>query len=409
MATVLSEDQPSREAKSRPVGTVGHALELAHSENVKELLDSAATISAGRPIGSQTVSAYDIFLNALAIGKAKPGRSATWWLYEWMAKQANKRKLNSLIKNLVQSVYNPDAWSIRLTGDAEAVLERARMLSKLTMDREKFDARHVIAALSLPDPNKCNESVLRLVQDNLDVDLTKFNDRLIQLIEENPENNERLEVWKEQQKTPTPSPTKAEFNTQFVPDDAEVDHDQLGRGVLAVALARRVHKIWCSLNDATAPEPTRLERPSAETPLIDSATWTGNPTADDSVFFDRHRDNTRGSFVLHLDAPWGGGKTTFANFLARVLNPDGFERDEKSFLQRRYGRVNISTIFLQDPPSVDGASLSVAWPKDARRPWIIVPFNAWQVEHCTPPWWVFLSSDPPALFRFDSSRGESCG
>jgi hypothetical protein len=393
MATVLSGDESSRETESWPVGTVGYAIGLAHSENVRELLDSAATISAGRAIGSQTVSAYDIFLNALAIGKAKPRRSATWWLYEWTAKQASKRKLDSLIKNLVQSVYNPDAWSIRLTNDAEAVLERARILSKLTMGREKFDARHVIAALTLPDPNKCNESVLRLVQDNLDVDLTKFNDRLIQLIEGSLENDEKLEVWKEQQKNPAPSPTKAEFNTQFVPDDAEIDHDELGRGVLAVALARRVHKIWCSLNGAMAPEPTHFERPSAKTmPVIDSATWTGNPEADDSFFFDRHRDNTRGSFVLHLDAPWGGGKTTFANFLARVLNPDGFERDEKSFLQRRYGRVNISTIFLQDPPSANGPSLSASWPEDARRPWIIVPFNAWQVEHCTPPWWVFYQA-----------------
>ena len=98
----------------------------------------------------------------------------------------------------------------------------------------------------------------------------------------------------------------AESNTQFVPDDAEIDRDEFGRGVLAVALARRLHRIWCALNGAMPTNPDPPPSPSAAKAPIDSVTWTGN--ADESCFFDRQRDTTRAAFVVHLDAPWGGGK-----------------------------------------------------------------------------------------------------
>jgi KAP family P-loop domain len=160
-------------------------------------------------------------------------------------------------------------------------------------------------------------------------------------------------------------------NTEFVDDDAEIERDELGRGVLAIALGRRLHKIWRLLNHAMPP------------PIPQSAAMA-------------ERDNTRAAFVMHLDAPWGGGKTTIANFVARVMNPYGFEHGPESFLRVRYGdprTENLSAIFLQDPPS-DGANPDTEddQPEDARRPWIIVPFNAWQVEHVSPPWWVFYQT-----------------
>jgi hypothetical protein len=156
----------------------------------------------------------------------------------------------------------------------------------------------------------------------------------------------------------------------------------------------------------TNPDPP--PSPSAAKAPINSATWTGN--ADTSRFFDRQRDTTRAAFVVHLDAPWGGGKTTFANFLARVLNPYGFEQGKSRFLRERYGEdADISTIFLQDPPSPNeaGRKDDPHWPDDARRPWIIVSFNAWQVEHCAPPWWVFYQAI--RLRCFASVLGEGNG
>ncbi|MDJ0931783.1 P-loop NTPase fold protein [Breoghania sp.] len=178
---------------------------------------------------------------------------------------------------------------------------------------------------------------------------------------------------------PLPPPYNLQTETWFTPDDAETEHDDLGRGVLAIALARRLHLIWCRLNGAQ-PGDMRTER-SVPSKGIDSASWTGR-TETKNRFFDR--DHTRAAFVLHLDAPWGGGKMTFANLLARVLNPTGYSRGAGSFLRERCGDADISGAFLEEEHR--------NWPEDARRPWIVVPFNAWQAEHVTPPWWVFYQT-----------------
>jgi hypothetical protein len=179
-------------------------------------------------------------------------------------------------------------------------------------------------------------------------------------------------------------------DTQFIPDDAEIDCDDLGRGVLAIALARRLHKIWCKLNISIDQSDSNKDRS-----IIDSSSWTGHRDSHQKkYFFDRDRDTARAAFVMHLDAPWGGGKTTFANFVAQVLNPGGREQAEWSFLHQRYGDINLGAIFLEDPPSLDAPVTAggLSWPDDARRPWVTIRFNAWQMEHVSPPWWVFYQT-----------------
>ncbi len=160
-------------------------------------------------------------------------------------------------------------------------------------------------------------------------------------------------------KAPRTEPSVAEATTDFVPDDAEAERDALGRSVLAIGLARRLHKIWRQANDPAAPA-----------------------AAGD-----------RAAFVVHLDGPWGGGKTSFANFLGRVLNPCPPGRPAAWFLRERYPDRDLGGIFLDDPPPDAAAAAALAaLPDDDRRPWIVVGFNAWQAEHCTPPWWVFYQA-----------------
>lgn len=157
---------------------------------------------------------------------------------------------------------------------------------------------------------------------------------------------------------------RREINTGLVLDDAEVDRDTLGRSVLAIGLARRLHRIWYETN---SPE----RRPNA---LVDA----------------------RAAFVVQIDAPWGGGKTSFANFVARTLcpYPHGCV-DAADFLLERYPGRDLRGIFLDDPPTEADAD---AWarlaqvPADGRRPWIVVPFNAWRAEDCSPPWWTFYQT-----------------
>jgi hypothetical protein len=185
-----------------------------------------------------------------------------------------------------------------------------------------------------------------------------------------------------------------ESNTRFIPDDPELEHDELERGVLAIVLGRRLHRIWCSLNHATPISRSRDRTSSTHLDIsIDSSAWTGHVHGEAGTVSHHQRDYGRAAFVVHLDAPWGGGKTTFANFLARVLNPYGFETSGASFLRQRYGNANIGAIFLDDPP-LDGSTKTdlMEWPEESRRPWVVVQFNAWRVEHCEPPWWVFYQT-----------------
>jgi hypothetical protein len=163
-----------------------------------------------------------------------------------------------------------------------------------------------------------------------------------------------------------------ESNTEFVPDDAETERDDLGRSVLAIGLARRLHRIWRAANER-----------------VGATAGSGD----------------RAAFVVHLDAPWGGGKTTFANFLARVLDPLPADGPPAVFLKERYGEADLGGIFLDDPPA-DAAAVErlASLPDHVRRPWIVVTFNAWQVEHCSPPWWVFYQTIRKGCF--DAVRNE---
>ena len=74
-------------------------------------------------------------------------------------------------------------------------------------------------------------------------------------------------------------------DTQFIPDDAEIDCDDLGRGVLAIALARRLHKIWCKLNISIDQSNSDKDRN-----ITDSSSWTGHRDSyQKKYFFDRDR------------------------------------------------------------------------------------------------------------------------
>lgn len=148
-------------------------------------------------------------------------------------------------------------------------------------------------------------------------------------------------------------------------DDAELEHDALGRAPLAVSLAWTLHEVWCT-EQGLAPFPKRA-------PQTDVA-----------------------GFVAQIDAPWGGGKTSFANLVACTLNPS-FQDRPPEFLKTLYpDRSEMHGLFisachetgkLKDPNSDD-----YLWERSARHPWVIVQFNAWRKQHIDPPWWSFYQT-----------------
>ncbi|TPW31775.1 hypothetical protein FJU08_08525 [Martelella alba] len=120
-------------------------------------------------------------------------------------------------------------------------------------------------------------------------------------------------------------------------DGIDASVDDLDRASLAFALAGRLNLIWDALNPVEGGKEQSLQP----------------------------------GFVVHLDAPWGGGKTTFAGFLEYILNPF------KHYVWPGW----LERILLP----LDGS----IWPAKFRRPWHIVHFNAWRHQHVKPQWWTF--------------------
>lgn len=148
----------------------------------------------------------------------------------------------------------------------------------------------------------------------------------------------------------------------FIDDAPQAEDDLLGRAEIAFVLAARLNQIWDEQNPA----------PKADSGKIGLSHRIGL-----KGLFRLHRKRNappEAGFVVHVDAPWGGGKTTFANYLTRILNP-----------YRDPGPVPdwLAALPLND---------ARFWPKAFRRPWHVVTFNAWQNQHVSPPWWCFYQA-----------------
>lgn len=122
-------------------------------------------------------------------------------------------------------------------------------------------------------------------------------------------------------------------------DTVDGSADHLGRANIAYALAGRINEVWDQMNRS-----------------------------------DGKATGAAPGFVIHIDAPWGGGKSTFAEYVAQILNPYRIEGELPDWLKAL--------------PMGDAG----AWPERFRLPWHIVRFNAWQHQHVTPPWWVFYET-----------------
>ncbi|WP_425419096.1 P-loop NTPase fold protein [Oricola indica] len=155
--------------------------------------------------------------------------------------------------------------------------------------------------------------------------------------------------------SPTPERNNRDTESDFLPDhpDAMVDH--LGRSEIAFQLAGRINQIWDSQNG----------EPASKHGLryYLSRLWTGMEAKNWDATLDT-------GFVVHIDARWGGGKTNFAAYVTRILNP-WRDANMPKWLSK-----------LALPEDED-------WMERYRRPWLVVNFNAWKHQHVDPPWWVF--------------------
>jgi hypothetical protein len=106
--------------------------------------------------------------------------------------------------------------------------------------------------------------------------------------------------------------------------------DQLGRRPFAEVLAARIEEVW------------RTQ---------DRSRSKSNATTSETEANGDSSQNPSSGFMIHIDGPWGSGKTSVLNFLR-------------------------------------GALQSADRPID--RKWVVVEFNAWQQQRIRPPWWTLI-------------------
>ena len=97
---------------------------------------------------------------------------------------------------------------------------------------------------------------------------------------------------------------------------------------------------------------------------------------------DRRAGRLAGSFMVHVHAPWGAGKSSLLNFLAADLR----NRDE----HRTDGwHSRVRSLFPSPRRTAD----------DQLSQWIVVEFSAWEHQRLTAPWWWLLSAIQRASAR----------
>jgi hypothetical protein len=247
IADALGETR-KREAKAGPA-TLGEALELAHSQNIRQTLRKAGVISLNRSRDQPWVDSRDLFVAALDTGKDKPPLSPVGSLFGWIQQRNAKGLFDFLERAMPPGDDNRDLSAVSLTRRARSLLSRAVLIARKAANRDEYDDRHLVAALILPDPNGSNEDVLELGREELAINLAEFVESFFELVTKYREvggdgsaaGDESLMAWIEIRKDPPPSPlpllTLAGFTSDSVATGAG---DPLGIAPDVRAFARLI-------------------------------------------------------------------------------------------------------------------------------------------------------------------------
>lgn len=330
---------------SRSPGMVGfcrHVLPFAVSTGGSLVIDVRAAILAVILMGSGAINTSERW--------PARGNAASWVFDELVGKSVGGSALNQdlavhefdvglrVALRLIQ-----DKTTAGLDKHMESVLARARDLAVRTMDGERYSLRHLVFALLERTAEEWGLAGARVA----DSDLAAFRRRVVEEIARNPEAGEQVEAWRaavgltdaasgasqgdggvEALRQSSDAPL-AEGGPEGLRlrRDAPALADKLGRDPFARVLAERLREAWKSQSEDHG---------------------AGGPWGA--------TDQTDRAYFVHLDGPWGSGKSTMINFLRAHLT-------------------------LADQPKA---------PRDQNK-WVIVEFNAWREQRNTPAWWALIS------------------
>lgn len=245
------------------------------------------------------VDTLALFRGIVADGiNAPEAPSTSAWLVRWMrSEEIDPEPLGTPPGGtLVTHAFASGAPVLRSVALTEIVLPDACALAKQTVGRDRADLRHVLFVL-LDQPL---EPLVTMAQTD---QLQRLKAWLVDRIIASPEPGEDVEAWRRLVVRP------AEAVRTLA--DAPALVDSLGRQAFAEVLGARIKEVGATLRDGGA-----------------------------------GRDS---SFILHMDGPWGSGKSSILNFL-------------KADLERAEPR------------------------------WLVVEFNAWRNQDRNPPWWPLISA-----------------
>ena len=230
----------NRRIKGAPA-RLGEAFELADSDAVRRLLQIAGWIAISHAEDHPSVDGRDLFVASLKAAEDTPYGSALTWLYDWIKQNGSGEALsNNLARWVPRGFDHRDLSAVPLTKRARAILARARIIAEKTANRNLYGARHIIAALTLPDSNECNDDVFRFARVEFGANLSGFHDNLFELVKKY-EVDESLEAWEEIRREPPPSPLSVLTLAGFTSDSvATGGGDPLGIAPDVRAFARLI-------------------------------------------------------------------------------------------------------------------------------------------------------------------------
>jgi len=234
----------------------------------------------------------------LRLGK---GESSAVWLVDWLrTRGASPEKLGGGNESFAGL---ESAASIEATPSgslANQILPAAVTMAMRTVRKERADARHLLVALAQAAPQTPGPFQEIFAADGL----RSFNEYVVGRLERSHEANEELEAWRSLVAEPAPVESVGTLS------DAPALVDALGRQAFAEVLATRVKQVYETLRSGKL--------------------------------------GTDSAFILHIDGPWGSGKSSILNFLKENL-------------------------------------------EHSQPQWLIVEFNAWRNQQRSPAWWPIIS------------------